>query len=135
MITAEPGRLHERSTGELIKDLSRQASTLARMEVELAKTEMVEKVQLAGIGLGGLVAAGVAGLAALGALTAFLILAFHAEMPAWAAALLVAVIWALAAAGLALYRLQKLQETGSPVPEKTVETLKEDLEWLKHPTS
>jgi hypothetical protein len=45
------------------------------------------------------------------------------------------VIWALAAAGLALYGRQELRETGSPVPEKTIETLKEDVEWLKHPTS
>jgi uncharacterized membrane protein YqjE len=135
MISAQRPRLRERSTGDLIRDLSRQASVLARMEVQLAKTEMAEKAQRAGVGVAALVAAGVAALAALGALTAFLIVALDGAMPAWAAALLVALLWALVAGGLGWYGREKLRETGSPVPEKTVETLKEDFEWLRHPTN
>ena len=30
---------------------------------------------------------------------------------------------------------QRMEEAGSPVPEQTVETLKEDAQWAKHPTT
>jgi uncharacterized membrane protein YqjE len=127
--------LRRRSTGDLVKDLSRQASTLVRQEIELAKTEMAEKGKQAGIGAAMLTAAAVAGLFALGAFTAFLVLALDNAMPTWLAALSVTLLWALVAAGLGFYGRTKLQEAKTPVPEKTVETMKENVEWLKHPTN
>ena len=134
MAVTDRNDLRERSTGALVKELSRQASTLARQEVELAKAEMAEKGKKAGLGAGVLGGAGVAGLLALGALTAFMILALAEAMAGWVAALVVTVLWAVVAGALALYGRQKLQEVGKPVPEKTVESVKEDIEWLKHPT-
>jgi uncharacterized membrane protein YqjE len=125
----------DRSTGELVKDLSREASALVRQEIQLAKTEMAEKAVDAGAGLAALVSAALAGLLALGALTAFLILALEEAMPAWAAALCVTVLWAIVGVALALFGREKLREMGKPIPEKTVETLKEDIEWLRHPTN
>lgn len=127
--------LRRRSTGALVKDLSEQASTLVRQEVQLAKTEMAEKAKSAGIGAAALAAAAVAGLLALGTFTAFLVVALEAAMPLWLAALCMALLWALVGGGLALFGRAKLGEAGGPVPEKTVETVKEDIEWLKHPTS
>ena len=127
--------LRERSTVDLVKDLSQQASTLVRQELQLAKTEMAEKGKQAGMGAAALAAAAVAGLLALGALTAFLILGLDGVMPNWAAALCVTVLWALVAGGLGLLGRRELRELGTPVPEMTVETVKEDIEWLKHPTS
>lgn len=135
MITAERERLRQRSTGELVKDLSQQASTLVRKEIDLAKVEMAEKGRQAGVGLGALAGAAVAALAALGALTAFLILALDGAMPSWAAALVVTLLWAAVGVVLGAVAREKLREMGSPVPEKTVDTLKEDIEWLKHPTN
>lgn len=135
MIAPERERLRRRSTGELVRDLSEQASTLVRQEIELAKVEMTEKGRQAGIGAALLVGAGVAGLATLGALTAFLILALDEAVPGWAAALIVTLLWAGVALALAAFGRQKLREATPPVPEKTVETLKEDIEWLRHPTS
>ena len=125
----------DRSTSELVKDLSREASSLVRQEIQLAKTEMTEKATDASVGLAALVSAAVAALTALGALTAFLILGLDDAMPAWAAALCVTVLWALIGTALALFGRQKLREVGKPIPQKTVETLKEDIEWLKHPTT
>ena len=124
----------ERSTGELVKDLSEQASRLVRQEVELAKVEMAEKGKKAGAGIGMLAGATVAALLMLGALTAFLVLALAQEMDAWVAALLVTLLWGAVAGVLALVGRNKLREVGTPVPEKTVESVKEDIEWLKHPT-
>jgi uncharacterized membrane protein YqjE len=123
------------STAELVKQLSRQASALLRQEIELAKTEMREKAVDASTGAAAFTAAAIAALLALGALTAFLILALDGAMPAWAAALCVTALWAVIAAALAVYARERLREVGTPVPEKTVETLKEDMEWLRHPTN
>jgi uncharacterized membrane protein YqjE len=128
-------RRRERSTGELVKDLSEQASTLVRKEVELAKVEMAEKGRKAGAGLGLLAGAAVAALLMLGALTAFLVLALDEGMDTWLAALIVTVLWGVVAGALALFGREKLRDMGTPVPEKTVESVKEDIEWLKHRTS
>lgn len=123
-----------RSTGELVRDLSRQVGTLARQQIELAKAEMVEKGRAMGLG-GGLVAgAAVAALLALGALTASVVLALDGAMPAWLAALLVALAWAAVAAVLASVGKDKLEQAGAPVPEQTVESVKEDIRWVRDQT-
>lgn len=123
--------LRDRGTGELVKQLSSQVSTLVRQEVELAKTEMAEKGKKAGAGAGMFGGAGVAGLMALGSLTAFLILVLALAMPAWAAALLVTALWAAVAGVLALRGRDKFRQMGAPAPKKTIETVKEDVQWLK----
>ena len=52
-------------------------------------------------------------------------------LPEWASALIVTVVWGAIAAVLALQGREKLREVGTAVPEKTVETVKEDVQWLK----
>jgi uncharacterized membrane protein YqjE len=126
--------LRDHGVGELVKELSSQVSTLVRQEVELAKAEVSEKGKKAGAGVGMFGGAGVAGLLMLGSLTAFLILVLHLAMPAWAAALIVTALWGAAAGVLALRGRTKMQELGKPVPEQTIETVKEDIQWAKHPT-
>jgi len=74
----------------------------------------------------------VAGLLTLGSLTACLILVLALAIPAWASALLITVLWAAVAGALALQGRNRLREMGKPVPEKTVETVKEDVQWLKN---
>jgi hypothetical protein len=133
-MTADDGELRKRSTVDLVKTLSEQVSTLLRQEVALAKAELAEKGKKAGIGAGLLTGGGVAAFLALGSFTAFLILLLDLVIPAWLAALIVTALWSVVAAVLALQGKEKVQEVGSPVPEKTVETVKEDVEWLKHPT-
>ena len=123
--------LRHQSTGDLVKQLSEQVSALVRQEVELAKAEMTEKGKKAGIGAGMLGGGAVAGLVALGALTAFLILVLDLAMPAWAAALIVTALWAAVAGLLALRGREKVREVGKPMPEKTAESVKEDVQWLK----
>ena len=146
MTSVESGKLRQRSTLDLVKDLTHQASTLVHQEVELVKLEVRENVELArmemtdkaktaGTGVALLTAAGVAGLLALGALSAFLILALDGVMPNWAAALCVAAIWMVAGGVLAVYGRRKIDEIGTAVPSRTIEAVKEDVEWLKHQTS
>ena len=123
--------LRERSFGELVKGLSSDISTLVRQEMELAKAEMRDKARTAGPGIGMLVGAGVFALALLGALTAFLILVLDLAMPAWAAALIVTALWAVVAAVLAVLGRKRLRAAGTPVPEQTVDSVKEDVEYAK----
>ena len=119
------------STGNLVKQLSEQTSTLVRQELDLAKAELAEKGKTAGVGAGMLGGAGVAGLLALGALTATLILVLAEAMDAWVAALIATAIWAAAAGVLALIGRDRVREGMPPSPEQTVESVKEDLQWAK----
>ena len=123
--------LRERAMGELVKQLAGQVSTLVRQELELAKTEIGEKGKKAGVGAGMLGGAGVAALLMLGSLSALMIIVLALVMPAWASALIVTALWGAVAGLLALQGRQKIREIGTPVPEKTIETVKEDAQWLK----
>ena len=64
------------------------------------------------------------------ALTTTLILVLATFLDAWLAALIVTVAYAAGAAVLAVSGKQKVQAI-SPVPEQTIETLKEDARWAK----
>ena len=123
--------LRDRPVGELMKQLAQETSTLVRQELELAKAEMREKGKKTGLGIGLMGAAGGVALLALGALTAFFILALDAWMWAGLAALLVALAYAAIAGVLAFLGRERVQEAGKPVPEQTVESVKEDVEWAK----
>jgi hypothetical protein len=123
--------LRERPLGELLRMLSQETTQLVRQELELAKAEVQQKGKQAGLGAGFLGGAGVAALLALGALTACLILLLDLAMPAWLAALIVAAAWGIVAAVLGLRGREKVTQAVPPVPEQTVETVKEDVRWAK----
>jgi uncharacterized membrane protein YqjE len=123
--------LRDRSLGELLKQLSEQTTRLVHQELELAKAELTQKGKQAGAGAGLFGGAGALGLAALGALAACFILALNAIMPAWLAALIVAVVYGAIAAFLALRGRDKVKQATPLVPEQTIETVKEDVEWAK----
>jgi uncharacterized membrane protein YqjE len=123
--------LREQSIGDLLKQLSEQTATLVRQELELAKAEMQQKGKRAGVGIGLIGGGGVLALAAVGALTATLILGLAEWMEAWLAALIVTVVYAVGAAVLALQGKEKVGEAAPPVPEETIETVKEDVQWAK----
>ena len=146
-------QLRDQSTGELVKQLAHETTTLvkqelelaraeasrigeamvtlARQELRLAKAEMAEKGHTAGPGFGMIGAAGAAALLAAGALSAFLILTLDGVMPNWLAALLVALAWSVAAGALYSMGKGRVEKAGPLVPEQAVETLKEDVQWAK----
>src|SRR5512133_601103 len=123
--------LRDRSLGELLKQLSQETTQLVHQELELAKAELQQKGRQAGAGAGMFGGAGALGLAALGALTACFILALNAVMPAWLAALLVAVVYGIIAFVLVKQGQARIKRASPPVPEQTIETVKEDVEWAK----
>jgi hypothetical protein len=144
--------LREASIGELLKRLAEDAATLVRGEIALAKSEVNQyknEVQArgkdagkdVGMGAGFLGAAAVLGLLALGTLTAFLVLVLNEAMDAWLAALIVGIVYLAIAAFLGLRGKNKLQQgikkataVPPPIPEQTIETVKEDVQWLKNQT-
>jgi hypothetical protein len=123
--------LRERPIGEVAKDLTSDLSLLVRQEIELAKAEMAEKGRTAAPGLGMFGGAGVVALCAAGALTAFLVLVLSLFLPDWAAALIVAAVLGAIAFVLVRQGKERVADAGKPVPEQTIETVKEDLEWAK----
>ena len=123
--------LRDRSTAELVKQLAGQTSTLVRQEIDLAKAEVTQKGKEAGKGAGLFAGAAVIGLLAAGALTAFLIMLLDGALANWLSALIVGVVFAAIAGALALAGRNRIQRATPPVPEQTVETVKEDVEWAK----
>jgi putative superfamily III holin-X len=123
--------LRDQPIGEVAAALTRDLSLLVRQELELAKAEMREKGRIALPGLGMIGAAGVVALAASGALTAFLVLLLSLFLDAWLAALVSGIVLTGVAAVLALRGRRRVQEIGTPLPEQTIETVQEDLTWVK----
>jgi hypothetical protein len=126
-----PAALTELSVPELMRQLSEQTATLVRQELELAKAELTVKGKRVGIGAGMFGAAGVFGLYALGAFTAAVILALSLAMSGWLAALIVTAVYGAVAGALALSGKSNVQRGVPPVPEQTVETVREDVEMAK----
>lgn len=120
-----------RPTGELVKDLSTQVSTLVRQELELAKVELTAKGKEAGKGAGMFGGAGLFALYGVGALVATAILALSTAVAAWLAALIVAVVLFAVAGVLALTGKAHTQKATPLAPEQTVETVKEDVRYTK----
>jgi VIT1/CCC1 family predicted Fe2+/Mn2+ transporter len=123
--------LRERPIGQVAKELTGDLSLLVRQEIALAKAEMAEKGRTAAPGLGMFGGAGIVALCAAWALTAFLILALSVFLPDWAAALIVGTALAAIAYFLVQRGKERVVGAGKPVPEQTIETVKEDVEWAK----
>jgi hypothetical protein len=121
----------EEPIGDLLNTVKQEGSTLVTQELKLAKAEMSGKVKDVGIGAGMFGGAGyVANLAAL-AFMITLILGLAEAMPAWLAALIVTVLFGAIAAVLALQGKKKIQQAGPPIPEQTVESVKQTIETVK----
>lgn len=120
----------ETEIGALFGELSEEARLLVRQEVELAKAEIKESTSHAtGVGAG-FGAAALVGYLALAILAVAAGLGLAELMPAGLAFLLVGLVLALGA-GIAFLVGKKNLKALNPVPHKTIETIKEDLSWLR----
>ena len=130
----EVRRMDERPLAELFSDLVTETTTLVRNEVALAKVEMTQKATKVGRNVGSLIVGGAIGYAALLAFCAAVVLLLDRVMPAWLAALIVGVVvaivaWAMIGKALAALRRVELK------PQETVDSLKEDAQWIKEQIS
>ncbi|MGH2813474.1 MAG: phage holin family protein [Actinomycetota bacterium] len=120
---------HDQSVGTLIKEISEDVSTLVQKEIELAKLEFSEilktKLRAAAlIGIGVVLAAMLIPLLVLSLIEVIAI-----WLPRWASALIVT--GSVAVFALAAFLLAKRFLDSKLMPEKTIQTLKEDVEWAK----
>jgi uncharacterized membrane protein YqjE len=123
--------LRDQPVSDLVKQLTEQTKTLIHQEIELAKIELGEKGRKAGLGIGMFGAAGLLGFFAFAALTACFVLALGTAVAPWLAALIIAALYGAVAGVLALSGKKHVTEAVPPVPEQTVETVKEDVQWAK----
>ena len=124
----------DQSLGELVAKATADVSTLMRKEVELAKVEIKREVVNAGKGAGAFGAAGFAAL--LGLLFLSIALAYGiskllGDHVGWGF-FIVALLYLIVAGAAALFGKKSLAKVGPP--EKTIETVKDDVAWAKHPT-
>jgi hypothetical protein len=124
----------ERSLGELFSELAAETGTLVRQEVALAQTEVTAKATRVGKQVGYLAVGGAIGYAAMLAIMAGIIIGLSYFIPAWAAALIVGAVVGAAAFFLISSAMERLKNTNLK-PEETVESIKEDAEWLKNQVS
>ena len=123
----------DKSLGELVATATKDLSLLVQQEVALAKSEIKKDVAAAGKGAGLFGGAGFAGLFALIFLSISAAYGISSlGVPLGCGFFAVGAIYLIAAAVLALSGKKKLSQVGPP--EKTIETLKDDVEWAKHPT-
>ncbi len=123
----------DRSIGELIAELSRETTTLVRQEVQLAKAEMSQKASWVGKNVGFLVVGGVVAYTGLLAIVAAVIIVLGGLIPLWLSALVIGLVIAAVGLILVVKGVNTLRRE-EPVPRETVETLKEDREWLRDQT-
>jgi len=122
--------VEERSLGDLLSELAGQTGTLVRQEVALAQAEVTNKAVRAGKNVGSLVVGGaVAYIGALAIVAGVILLLAHV-IPAWLAALLVGAVIAVVAYFMISSALTDLRKM-DPMPRNTIETIKEDAQWLK----
>ena len=130
-MTEQGGDLRERPIGELFSKLSNETSTLIRQEMELARAELTEKGKQAGKGAGLFGGAATVALLGAGAITAGIILLLALVIPDWLAAIIVGLVFVGIAALLGMKGRDEIQQATPPVPEQTVDTVKEDVQWAK----
>jgi hypothetical protein len=121
----------ERSIPEVLQSIVADVQQIIRSEVLLAKTEIKEEASQAAKA-GGLLAVGAAaGFYALGFLLLFCVYALEVVVVPWAAALIVGVAIAIAAALLIRTGTKRIKRI-RPTPEKTIQSVKENVQWVKN---
>jgi hypothetical protein len=124
----------DRSLGQLFGDLAQELTTLVRQEIALATTELGEKATRTGRAIGSLAVGGLVAYAGLLALVAAAALLLGQVIPLWAATLVVGLVvggigYVLVQRGLTT--LKQIELT----PRRTVETIKDDVQWAKEQTT
>jgi Putative Actinobacterial Holin-X, holin superfamily III len=120
----------EQPLSELISRTTSDLSTLVREEIELAKIEIKDDLRHTAQAGGMFGAAGFAGYMAALLVSLAIVFALDLALPLWSACLIVGAIFAVVAYAMFRQGWTKMKEF-TPGPEQTIETVKEDIEWVK----
>lgn len=130
-MTEQQTRTSDEPVGALVHRLTEQVPQLIRSELRLAQAELTAKGKKAGIGLGMFSAAGLLAFLGLATLVATAVLGLAEVLPAWAAALVVAVVLLAGAGVAALAGRKEIEQAAPPQPQRAVAGVKEDLATIK----
>jgi uncharacterized membrane protein YqjE len=126
-----PAASQKPTVGGAAKQVAEHASSLAKLELELAGLELKRKVGALGSGLGLGIGAAVLGLFGLGFLFATIAAALAIVLDPWLALLLVTVGLLALAGLLALLALSRIKKGTPPVPEQAIREAKLTTEALR----
>src|SRR5438067_12124076 len=117
--------------GATAKDVAEHASSLFRLELELAQLELKKKVTNLGVGIGLAVGAAIFGLYGLGFLFATIAAALATVVDTWLAILIVTLFLFVVAAILGLIGVNRIKKGSPPVPEQAIREAKLTTNALK----
>lgn len=119
-----------RTVPEVLADIVGNIQEIIRSEFRLAKAEIKQEGAKACGPLISCLIAGIIGLYAGAYLIFAAIMGLATLLPTWAAALIVSVVLAIIAVIMLSAATKKLKYVNA-VPERTVESLKENVQWAK----
>ena len=120
----------DRSISDILQEVLRNLQDIVRFEVRLAKTEVRQEIVKAKFAALLMAVGALCGVFALFFLLLAGVYALSLVVPGWAAALIVTGALMLIAAITVIAGLKQSKRI-HPTPEKTVGTMKENVEWAK----
>jgi hypothetical protein len=126
----EPRAKADRSITALLSDLASETILLIRQEMALLKAELSEKFGRIGQGATALGAGALIAFSGWLVLLAAAVLGLATVVPAWLAALIVALL-VLAIGGALVYIGKSRFDADSLMPRRTLRSLREDEAWLR----
>jgi hypothetical protein len=117
--------------GTAAKLVAEKASSIARLELELAGLELKTKIASLGLGLGLLIAALLVGFYGIGFGFATIAAGLATFLPVWLSLLIVTGFLLLVTAVLALIGVRKVQRGAPPVPQQAIDEAKLTTQALK----
>jgi predicted PurR-regulated permease PerM len=127
-----PTQSGERGLGAAARAVSERVSSIVRLEIELAVSELKRKVVALGVGIGLLVGAGLFLVFMLGFAFATIAAALATFLSTWLALLIVTGILLLLAGVLGFLGVTSISKGTPPVPEQAIAEAKLTTEALKN---
>ena len=121
----------QRSLFGLVGDVPKLVKELVTGELNLLKAEMLTKAKIFGLAAGLLVGALVIVLYAIGVLLTAAVMGLATVMPAWLAALVIAVVMLIVAAILGLIGWKRFKKGLPLTPKRTIDSVKNDINAVK----
>jgi Putative Actinobacterial Holin-X, holin superfamily III len=121
-----------RPISSVLEDILRSLQEIVRSEVRLAKAEIRDDATQAAASAVWIAAGTIGALSAWAFLLWTITFALSTRMSMWAATLVVAVVLACAASVLIIGGIRRVKRI-QPIPERTIASIKENVEWMRHP--
>lgn len=122
----------ERALSDVLQDILRNLQDIVRSEVRLAKVEIRDDARQAAASAVWIAAGTIGALSAWVFLLWTITFALSTRMSMWAATLIVALVLACAASVLVVGGIRRMKRI-NPIPERTIASIKENVEWIRHP--